>query len=380
VAKKKFSQAKTKEEIMRKSTKLPRGVFQRDGVYWVRYADQSGRIHREKVGPFIKQAQAAYQKRKSEVREGKFFPKKARQRSVGFAEIAKDALEYSKANKVSAAYKADSWHMETLLNWFRERRGEDITPQDIDRKLSELADEGRKPATLNRYRALVSLVYSLAMRNGKVTVNPARLVRLRQENNARARFLDEQEEAKLRKVIARHYPERERDFDLAVHTGMRRGEQYGLWWENVDLKRGLLTIPRSKHGEKRHIPINSVAHVALTIMREQRDDSGFVCKPLKWDTRGWFAEAVRKAEIADFHWHDLRHTFASRLVMAGVDLRTVQELMGHKTIAMTVRYSHLAPSHQREAIERLTVGPTSTATSTKPLGDSLERKQKLVQV
>ena len=83
--------------------------------------------------------------------------------------------------------------------------------------------------------------------------------------------------------------------------------------------------------------------------------------------RQWFEPAVRKAKIADFHWHDLRHTFASRLTMAGVDLRTVQELMGHKTIAMTVRYAHLAPKHTLAAVERLdapTAEPTDTTTDT----------------
>jgi site-specific recombinase XerD len=75
--------------------------------------------------------------------------------------------------------------------------------------------------------------------------------------------------------------------------------------------------------------------------------------------------ALKKAKLVNLHWHDLRHTFASRLVMAGVDLRTVQELMGHKTITMTLRYSYLSPTHQREAVQRLTKQPTATKTATK---------------
>ena len=77
-----------------------------------------------------------------------------------------------------------------------------------------------------------------------------------------------------------------------------------------------------------------------------------------------FVPALKRAAIQDFHWHDLRHTFASRLVMAGVDLRTVQELMGHKGIAMTLRYSHLSPAHQLEAVQRLSRKPTGTTTGT----------------
>jgi integrase len=78
---------------------------------------------------------------------------------VSFAEIAKDALEHSKAHKVHEAYRIDSWHTETLLAWFRGRVAEEITPQEIERKLNELAGEGRKPATVNRYRTLMSRVF-----------------------------------------------------------------------------------------------------------------------------------------------------------------------------------------------------------------------------
>lgn len=364
---------------MTRRKKLPRGVFERDGVYWIRYADSSGKIRREKVGPFVTQAGAAYQKRKSEVREGKFFPDKIKSHCVGFAEIAKDALEYSRATKVAAAYKADQWHMEIVLGWFREKLATDLTPQEIERRLSELAQAGRKPATVNRYRALLSLVYSVAVRNGKATVNPARLVRLRRENNARVRFLDESEEASLRAEIRDQFSEREPEFDLALHTGMRRGEQYRLRWQDVDLKRAIITIPRSKHGEKRYVPINSAARAALVALDQTRSISGCVCRPVKADERDWFACMARKAEVLNFRWHDLRHTFASRLIMAGVDLRTVQELLGHKTIAMTVRYSHLAPSHQREAIERL-VTSTGTATDTKPTSGPVGRGGQSEQV
>ena len=77
-----------------------------------------------------------------------------------------------------------------------------------------------------------------------------------------------------------------------------------------------------------------------------------------------FMPALKQAKIEGFRWHDLRHTFASRLVMAGVDLRTVQELLGHKTMAMTMRYSHLSPQHQLDAVKRLDAKPTGTTTGT----------------
>ncbi|MFY9583375.1 MAG: site-specific integrase, partial [Candidatus Acidiferrales bacterium] len=192
--------------------------------------------------------------------------------------------------------------------------------------------------------------------------NPIRQVPRRKENNARVRFLDEAEEARLRAKIRESYAEREPEFDLALHTGMRRSEQYGLRWENVNLRLGIITIPCSKHGERRYEPVNSQARAALESLRQQRDGSERLIP--RGHGRRWFERAVREAGIVDFHWHDLRHTFASRLVMAGVDLRTVQELLGHKTITMTVRYSHLAPAHLQEAVDRLAEKPTTTRTAT----------------
>ncbi len=349
-----------------------RGVFEKfpaSGQWWIRYVDSTGRIRREKAGT-KGNAIDLYRKRKTEALTGKKLPEKLRSATVSFAEISRDALEYSKQRKVPDAARGDRWHMETILGWFRDRAASDVTPQDIERRLSELAEENHlMPATVNRYRALLSLTYSVAMRNGKVSANPAKLVRLRKENNARVRFLNDDEETVLRAKIQETYPNGEAEFDLALNTGMRRGEQYRLRWQDVNLETGIITIPLSKNGEKRHVPLNSAARAALDTLWDRRKAPGYVCPGVEdheraRDWRRWFENAVIAAKIENFRWHDLRHTFASRLVMAEIDLRTVQELLGHKTIAMTVRYSHLSPTHLREAVERLTEKPTDTTTST----------------
>lgn len=219
-----------------------------------------------------------------------------------------------------------------------------------------------KPATFNRYRALLSLTFRLAIRNGKVYANPARLMSHRVENNGRMRFLSAEEEKGLHAVLQAAWPERISEFELALHTGTRMGEQYGLRWKDVDWERRQLTITRSKNGGIRHVPLNATALHALAELRARDGQCEYVCGGSR-SPRHWFEPAVKTAGVCDFTWHDLRHTFASRLVMASVDIRTVAELMGHKTIQMTMRYAHLAPDHQLAVVEKLEATATKTATS-----------------
>jgi len=367
----------TRPEI--KARRHPRGVYEKtpgSGVWWIRYADTMGRLRREKAGA-KSAALTLYRKRKTEALQGKKLPESLRAPMVSFAELAHDALLYSKTHK--RTYEDDVLRMPRLLAAFRERPADSITPQDLERHLAQIVEEDEwAPATVNRYRALISLVFRLGIESGKVKENPARLVKPRQVNNTRTRWLAPEEEARLRAAIEAGCPEHMPELDLALNTGLRLSELYGLTWENVNTSRRVLSIPRAKNGETRHVPLNSAALAALAELQSRGDGTGPVIRNPQGEPlagpRYWFEPAIGRAKIRAFSWHCLRHTFASRLVMAGVDLRTVQELLGHKGIAMTVRYSHLSPTHTLAAVERLSGAapetPTGTRTSTGANGQS----------
>ena len=141
---------------------------------------------------------------------------------------------------------------------------------------------------------------------------------------------------------------------LSLNTGLRRGELFGLTWENVDLKNNTLTVEgaTSKRQTTRHVALNATAKAALKDWKPKHA-SGLVFPGRAgkfWTVKKSWAALLRRAEITGFRWHDMRHDFASRLVMGGVDLYTVGELLGHDRVETTKRYAHLAPSHKAAAV------------------------------
>lgn len=148
---------------------------------------------------------------------------------------------------------------------------------------------------------------------------------------------------------------------VAMHTGLRRGELFGLRWRDVDLVGAQLTVRGSgaKSGRTRHVPLNTIALETLRTWRGDREPAagdlvwpGDDDQPLQDIKKAW-APVLKKAGVSSFRFHDLRHTFASRLVMAGVDLNTVRELLGHADLKMTLRYAHLAPEMKAAAVAKL---------------------------
>jgi integrase len=146
---------------------------------------------------------------------------------------------------------------------------------------------------------------------------------------------------------------------FSINTGLRRGEILHLTWEQVNFNERLLTLHgyNTKSGKTRHLPLNSEAFDVLSCWKKQSETTKLVF-PSKTggvinDLRKSWKRILVEAGIENFRWHDLRHHFASRLVMNGIDLNTVRELLGHADIKMTLRYAHLAPEHKAKAIESI---------------------------
>jgi integrase len=261
----------------KKEPKKDRGVFERpaeSGVWWICYFDQYGLKHRECVG-MKSTALKVYQQRKTEIRHGKFDPEdiKRKHQNATVADIIEDYLKACEANA-----RRSLRDIQQRGGWWKDRYGQraanSIIKDDIENARLELArgrflgfrhkvdkekaEKHRSTATVNRYLATFKSAFLLAIENEKVTKNPFRKVKLQKENNTRTstrvRFLTEDEEARLFKVIPSqwHAP-----VLVALHTGMRFGEQMRLRWEDIDFKQELLTVMESKSGSARHVPLKS---------------------------------------------------------------------------------------------------------------------------
>jgi integrase len=176
-----------------------------------------------------------------------------------------------------------------------------------------------------------------------------------------------QEEARLKAEIQPKRPERWAIVTLALHTGCRAGELWKLRWTEVN-RSGTspqIALLDTKNKSLRHVPLNADALAALEVLAKHDEKTRHVLPRQHY--RMWFEIALEAAKIEKFRFHDFRHTFGSRATMAGVDLRTLAQLMGHKTLTMTMRYSHLSPTHLQDAVSKLvgfgsiqTVSPTET--------------------
>ncbi len=244
--------------------------------------------------------------------------------------------------------------------------GGGTAPREIEYKLANAAEQEKgAPSAFNHYRSLMSLSYRLRILNRKVSANPARSVNHRREDNNRVRFLTDNEEKNLRKIVQARWPSHIPEFDLAINTGSRKGSKYGQTWDMVDWKSRMLNISRTKNDEAVHVPLNDAALAALNTVFERVGGRGRVFRSSKTgealqNARCWFDHTVADAKLKNSHWHELRHRFASRLRMKCAPLEDIADLLGHKSLTMTRRYAHLGPNRLHEVVSLLKATDTSS--------------------
>lgn len=280
----------------------------------------------------------------------------------------------------------------TLFGQFLDKPLDGIAALEVEKFRTARLAAGKKPSTVNRDLSFLKASLSKAVEWGLLAENPLRIIKQSREDDcAKVRFLSPEEEIRLRAaLVAReNHKRKERDSAndwrrgrnypilpdipadkfadhlrpmvlLSLNSGMRRGEVFGLTWENVDLVAGRVTVTgeTAKSKRTRHLPLNSESLAILRIWRTQIPQTCRQVFPSGADKRfdnvkrSW-ANILADARIQNFRWHDMRHHFASRLTMAGVDLNIIRELLGHSDYTMTLRYAHLAPEHRHKAVELL---------------------------
>lgn len=328
------------------------GIYRKGESWYIDYY-VLGRRKREMIGPSKKLAEAVLSKRKVEIAENRYLDIKKNEK-LTFDDFSNTFLElHSKINKKPGSYKCDKNLINNLSQVFGGKYLFSITAMMVEEYKTKRIKEKRKPATVNREVACLKCIFNKAIEWGKVHDNPARNVKLLRENNIRLRFLEKEEIDTLLDACSEHLKP---VVIVALNTGMRRAEILGLKWKDIDIKRKLIYLLDTKNGEKREVPMNHLVINTLVAVAKHPNSPYIFCNNIGepyYNLRKSFFTALQKCGINNFHFHDLRHTFASHLIMSGIDLKTVQELLGHKSIEMTLRYSHLSPSHKQRAVDIL---------------------------
>lgn len=257
--------------------------------------------------------------------------------------------------------KKNARNQKLHYSWWRDKLGAyllcDVTPARIAETKDLLRQEGKGPATQVRYLAALSHAFTIAVKEyAWIDGNPVKKVSKPREPRGRTRFLSDQERGQLLEVAEKHGPDIYLFILLALTTGGRKDEIRTLTWPQVDLGRRTVTFNETKSGETRTVPLAGPV-LELLRRRPRRLDTALLFpgrNPKKPATlrKPWEA-VVREAGISDFRIHDLRHSAASYLAMNGASLLEIAAILGHKTLDVTRRYSHLTDGHLHGVVERM---------------------------
>lgn len=349
------------------------GLYKRGSVWWMCFTVDGKRYRISTETEEKKFAQRIYDKVKGEIAAGKWFDRLPGQ-EITFREMAEKYLkEHSRRNKTPKSYRRDIELAAHLNQFFSDTVLTEITPRKIAEYKVMRRNEGAAPRTINYELSFISHAFNLAIREWEwLNDNPVSRVSREKVVDTRERWLTFEEEERLLKASPGWLSEL---VIFSVETGLRQSEVLNLRWPHVDLFRKTITILEQKNRGKDTLPLSERAFEVLKARAKVRrikndlvfyNQNGGVIDAR--DLLRSFYSAVKKAGLEPLRWHDLRHTFATRLVQAGVDLYTVQKLGRWKEIKMVERYAHHYPESLRRGVEILERARQESVTILSQLG------------
>jgi integrase len=350
------------------------GLYLRGKTWWLTFMHE-GRRHQLRLGKRISRTVAGElaQVKRAAILKGEAGIGRKRA-DLSFDEAAEAFLAWADANKRPRTAQTYRQCVKALAVSFAGRRLSTIGAFDVERHKQARLKAGVR-VMVNREREVLRALYNRCREWGKYEgENPVVTVKGVRESEGRLRFLEPDEEARL--LAAATAPGLRAIIFAGLYAGLRiESEALTLAPADVDLRTGLLTVQSAyaKSGKTRRVPMNATLRAALAPLKAQATGGTLFTSragtPYR-SIRTAFATACRRAGLTDVTPHVLRHTFASRLVMAGVDLRTVQELGGWSSLELVQRYAHLSPGHKAEAVERISAAAFTTGFTT-PAGRTI---------
>jgi len=331
-------------------------LFQRNGVWYLRFRLNNKRLmrstrEREREKALLKIREVVNNASgKESLRETKAIPT--------FTAFALEFFNNVRRTYKTSTYKGDKRRIRNLLPYFGKMKLNKITLKDVDDYREKRLKQPIKNGTVNRDTELLNRILNKAVTWELLKDNPIKKLKRLKEPRDRIRWLRREEETRLLDACKiSENPLLYYIVKTALLTGMRKSELQNLTWDDVDLELRQITLENTKNGEVAYTPINQYLLPLLVELRNKYPQARYVFCNIEGgpygDWRRSFNTSCRLAGVNDFHFHDLRHSFASSLVRQGIALAVVQKLMRHKSIQMTLRYAHLAPHQTRQAIDQL---------------------------
>lgn len=335
------------------------GLYKRGKIWWLTFTHSRQRVTTSTKQTDLRLAERWAASYRSAVQEDRFLPQ-AKDSSLG--EILERYLEIHLRPKNQTTYVNSKYQVRQILARLPAATpvsrlrplADQYRAQRMLQRIDDSRDRTISPATVNRELSILKSATRKAVEWGMVTSDPLAGLRLAKLSNARVRYL---EDAEFKRLLEAAHTDIVSIILMARHTGMRQSEILNLEWRDIDLHRGWIQIRHSKNGEPRFVPLTTELIEILSGAAPERDREGLVFRRhgVRIGRDGWlreqFTKAVRRAGLIDFHFHDLRHCWASHAAMRGIDVQTIAAILGHKTLRMTQRYSHLSSGHLKASIE-----------------------------